>query len=369
MHALVLRPLQAERDSTPIEVPMDGCVVGRGSGGIMSIRLSREHIRLNPIIEDDGMALEVLCLGTNGLQLLHRGGAAKSLGPGSPPARMRPGDVICLLPGDDYRFSLELDGPWIAGQVHKRAKLGEGAPEAPSSDAQTGTAMPAAGGGSSGARWTGLVLPPYVRPPKPAGFAGMDALARLAQSPDTAGGNIFLTTAELVVAYDVYPKAVVHLLILPREHIQGPSSLTRQHLPLLQKMASLGSHLGQKLCERDKSLVPCRLGFHAVPSMSQLHLHLISSDLRSDCLKNKKHWNSFTTSFFVRPQLWIAQLESEGRVVVDDVAEEAKLKAEMRCPFSGASLKNMPAVKQHVGTPEYRAHCQALADDASPSRV
>lgn len=58
-----------------------------------------------------------------------------------------------------------------------------------------------------------------------------------------------------------------------------------------------------------------RIGFHAIPSMSLLHLHLIrfsphscvrnkliiaSDDFISDSLKNKKHWNSFNTDFFVR---------------------------------------------------------------------
>lgn len=32
---------------------------------------------------------------------------------------------------------------------------------------------------------------------------------------------------------------------------------------------------------------------------SHVHLHVISQDFDSSCLKNKKHWNSFTTDYFI----------------------------------------------------------------------
>jgi len=32
---------------------------------------------------------------------------------------------------------------------------------------------------------------------------------------------------------------------------------------------------------------------------SQLHMHVISQDFNSPCLKTKKHWNSFTTEYFI----------------------------------------------------------------------
>jgi aprataxin len=33
--------------------------------------------------------------------------------------------------------------------------------------------------------------------------------------------------------------------------------------------------------------------------MSHLHIHVISIDSYSDCIKNRKHYNSFKTNFFV----------------------------------------------------------------------
>lgn len=37
-------------------------------------------------------------------------------------------------------------------------------------------------------------------------------------------------------------------------------------------------------------------------SYSQVHLHVISQDFDSPSLKNKKHWNSFTTDYFMDSQ-------------------------------------------------------------------
>ena len=61
-----------------------------------------------------------------------------------------------------------------------------------------------------------MQLPPFVQPPKPEHFDGMDALEKLALRPEQHRANTLLLTANFVVAYDLYPKAAVHLLILPR---------------------------------------------------------------------------------------------------------------------------------------------------------
>ena len=55
-----------------------------------------------------------------------------------------------------------------------------------------------------------------------------------------------------------------------------------------------------------------RYGYHAVPSMGLLHLHAISQDFDSPSLKNKKHWNSFTTEYFVDSSRLIAMINKNG---------------------------------------------------------
>ena len=101
---------------------------------------------------------------------------------------------------------------------------------------------------------------------------------------------------------------------------------------------------------------------NAVPSMRQLHLHVMSLDLQSESLKNKKHFNSFATRFMLPPEAVAAQLESGGRVQTrGHAAEEASLKADMHCPVSGVLLKNIPAVKQHLASPAYAAALRTAA--------
>lgn len=69
--------------------------------------------------------------------------------------------------------------------------------------------------------WINMELPKFQQPPKPQGAAGLGALERLALRPDDVPQNVFLVTQNLVVAYDLFPKAKVHLLILPRIPIVG----------------------------------------------------------------------------------------------------------------------------------------------------
>lgn len=58
--------------------------------------------------------------------------------------------------------------------------------------------------------------------------------------------------------------------------------------------------------EREDLLPPGRdwskeiiAGVHTHPSMNHLHVHVLSRDMHSPCMKHKKHYLSFTTSFLV----------------------------------------------------------------------
>lgn len=95
-----------------------------------------------------------------------------------------------------------------------------------------------------------------------------------------------------------------------------------------------------------------RLGYHSLPSLHPLHLHLISQDFDAPALKTKKHWQSFTSPFFLEAQAVGAAVREEGRVVVDRARAEAMLKAPMHCHACGAAQANMPTLKGHL------ARCQ-----------
>lgn len=120
---------------------------------------------------------------------------------------------------------------------------------------------------------------------------------------------------DFVVIKDLYPKATVHLLILPRDPVkqnQHPSEAFEDaaFFDKLKSEASkwralAGKELARKLCPPATSIPDrkwedeIKVGIHSVPSMHHLHVHVISRDMHSPSLKHKKHYNSFNTPFFV----------------------------------------------------------------------
>lgn len=105
---------------------------------------------------------------------------------------------------------------------------------------------------------------------------------------------------------------------------------------------------GQRLREVNDEIGPVRMGFHALPSMMPLHLHVISQDFNASALKTKKHWNSFTTEFFIPLSLVERQLASFGRLTLDTARASEMLKLDVRCHKCFAECKTMPALKAHL---------------------
>ncbi|KAK2514104.1 Aptx [Columba livia] len=148
-----------------------------------------------------------------------------------------------------------------------------------------------------------------------------------------------------VVIKDKYPKARYHWLVLPWDPISSLKSVTRDHLELLEHMHAVG----QKMIEQcpDRESLEFRLGYHAIPSMSHLHLHVISQDFDSPALKTKKHWNSFTTDYFLNSQEVLEMVRSKGKVMVKDHVSEL-LKLPLRCHRCKQQLSTIPQLKEHL---------------------
>lgn len=71
-------------------------------------------------------------------------------------------------------------------------------------------------------------------------------------------------------------------------------------------------------------------------------------DFDSPKLKHKKHWNSFTTPFFMQLDVVRAELLSQGRVTVDRAAAERHLKDDLQCQWCRATMRNIPTLKAHI---------------------
>lgn len=140
---------------------------------------------------------------------------------------------------------------------------------------------------------------------------------------------------EFVVIHDKFPKATVHTLILPRspkcnlkhpfDAFDDPELLAKVKVQVEKVKALVAAELQRKLgsyseAERDRQAVldgkadlqpgqdlpkgrdwakEIKVGVHAVPSMTHLHVHILTRDMHSESLKHRKHYNSFVTEFLV----------------------------------------------------------------------
>ncbi|XP_036117730.1 aprataxin isoform X3 [Molossus molossus] len=150
---------------------------------------------------------------------------------------------------------------------------------------------------------------------------------------------------QVVVIKDKYPKARHHWLVLPWTSISSLKAVTKEHLELLKHMHAVGEKVIADVAGSSK--LRFRLGYHAIPSMSLLHLHVISQDFDSPCLKNKKHWNSFNTEYFLESQAVIEMVQEAGRVTVQDGMPEL-LKLPLRCHECQKLLPSIPQLKEHL---------------------
>ena len=96
--------------------------------------------------------------------------------------------------------------------------------------------------------------------------------------------------------------------------------------------------MGSEMCIRDS------------PSMTRLHMHVISTDYDSTCLKNKRHWNSFTTSFFRLASQILSELKTSGCISIDSGFYKQLLEGALKCHICDEKPKNIPRVKDHIKT-------------------
>ncbi|KAL8196717.1 hypothetical protein R6Q57_024560 [Mikania cordata] len=172
------------------------------------------------------------------------------------------------------------------------------------------------------------------------------AIYRIAMNPDKHRNDVVEILDDVVVLNDIYPKAQKHLLVVARaEGLDRLADVTQEHLPILRTMHDVGMKWAHSFLQENQSLV-FRLGYHSVPSMRQLHLHVISQDFDSKHLKNKKHWNSFNSPFFRDSVDVIQEITEEGKPTLND--DEKFISMELRCNRCRSAHPNIPRLKSHI---------------------
>jgi len=164
---------------------------------------------------------------------------------------------------------------------------------------------------------------------------------------------------DFVVIRDMYPKATVHLLILPRDPVKQHQQMSEachdtEFFSKLKREAAkwrtlAAKELARQLCPPTEPIpdrnweAEIKVGIHSVPSMNHLHIHLISRDMHSPCLRHKKHYNSFNTPFFV---------DLDDFPLSEEEADERKRdwhKVDMVCWRCHRNFENkFTALKEHL---------------------
>ncbi|KAK2452284.1 transcription factor bHLH140 [Trifolium repens] len=177
------------------------------------------------------------------------------------------------------------------------------------------------------------------------------ALHQIAMHPEKHKDDLLEISEDIVVLNDMYPKAQKHVLVLARSRgLDCLSDVQEEHLSVLKRMHAVGLKWAEKFLSENASLV-FRLGYHSAPSMRQLHLHVISQDFESKHLKNKKHWNSFNTTFFRDSVDIIEEVSNHGKATLKD--DDKLLSMELRCHRCKSAHPNIPRLKSHISS------CQA----------
>ncbi|KAK3294254.1 HIT-like domain-containing protein [Chaetomium fimeti] len=217
------------------------------------------------------------------------------------------------------------------------------------------------------------------------------ALIEYIEHPERFPDKVLRVTANTVLIKDAFPKATIHLLLLPRSpahYLLHPHTAFADpaFLAMMREEAAVGARLaaaelarrlgsfsasnrardeamgkgkgGGAASDRDGSeselplpagrdyAAEIRVGTHAHPSMAHLHVHIISRDMRSERARHRKHYNSFTTPFFVPL--------ADYPLGEDDVRREtgfqnANLKRELVCWRCGKEFGNRFAeLKRHL---------------------
>jgi aprataxin len=183
-----------------------------------------------------------------------------------------------------------------------------------------------------------------------------------------------------VAINDLYPKSTVHTLLLPRsplsrlhpfdafenaEFLAAVQAETTRLKSLVAK--ELQRRYGQfsaqdKLREQvlngdieweDGAPLPVGrdwgkellVGIHAHPSMNDLHVHVLSRDMMSECMRHRKHYQSFNTPFLIDVADFPLAVEDPRR----HPGHAAYFEKDLQCWRCGKSFGNQfKKLKEHL---------------------
>ncbi len=212
-----------------------------------------------------------------------------------------------------------------------------------------------------------------------ASYTGRHGLGAYIASPTSFPASRVIThSTDFVTIHDLYPKSSIHLLLLPRsptksllhpfaafedsnflasvkEEVRKLRVLVAKELKrkygrfsALEKAREAALEAGKEGDDvpagRDwsKDVIS---GIHTHPSMNHLHVHMLTRDRYSECMRHRKHYNSFATPFLIDIE--------DFPLSKDDVrrhpGREGYLQRDLKCWRCGKNFKNkFKALKDHL---------------------
>jgi aprataxin len=206
-----------------------------------------------------------------------------------------------------------------------------------------------------------------------------DGLLIHMKSPElNTNGLVVYFNNDFTLIRDMYPKSTVHFLLLSRDPkfytihpfqaFKDADFLEKTRKELENAVHIAADELCRKLgsgskAQREKTeamladeppdpLPPGRdwtkdikVGVHAKPSMSHLHIHILSNDNVNKCLKTPKHYQTNNTPFFVRIEEFpLAKNDSRWRIEQYDYTKQ-----NMKCWRCGKDFgRSFSKLKPHL---------------------
>ncbi|KAH8107120.1 HIT-like domain-containing protein [Cristinia sonorae] len=229
-------------------------------------------------------------------------------------------------------------------------------------------------------------------------MAQLTILRSYAQRPDPTtlpGSVLFAHNEKTLTIFDAYPKSIFHFLVLPRAKAYEPKEeggWKVEDLKDLRTVLGRGREKARKvLQDLEIAARECKdeieeemsaryghkwdiwIGFHPVPSMNHIHLHVLSADLCSDKMKHKKHYNSFHPKgdFFLKLETvmeWLDAEKSYFRTMakLNPKDYEPHLKEDLVCFHEncGRRFTNFQKLKDHLQAEYNKLKEKAIAKKA-----
>ena len=159
-------------------------------------------------------------------------------------------------------------------------------------------------------------------------------------SRDGYGNGVMYCDDDFIIVKDKFPKSTMHYLVVTRNgNLTALDALTPGDEDVLLSMRDVGLKWLRENIEGIES-IPLTVGFHSIPSMRQIHLHLISSDMITPTLPHLRHYNTCTTSYMRSVGEVVSELSKTGKIIIPGYSRSManKLHASAVCNRIGCEM-------------------------------